>query len=55
MCVSCAHAWLGVVGLQGLVLIGDELLSGMVEDCNGRFLCRELHALGWRTSRVGLP
>ena len=51
-----AHPRLGRwCGMQALVVIGDELLSGAVEDCNGRFLCRELHALGWRTSRVGCP
>ena len=59
-CCSLREWWLtsgwgNGVGVQGLVVIGDELLSGMVEDVNGRFLCRELHALGWRTSRVGGP
>ena len=37
-----------------IVVVGDEILSGKVEDCNSRLLCRELHALGWRVLRVGL-
>ena len=32
--------------------MGDEILSGKVEDVNSGLLCRELHALGWRVLRV---
>ncbi|KXZ50142.1 hypothetical protein GPECTOR_17g778 [Gonium pectorale] len=35
-----------------IVIIGDELLSGKVEDVNARFLCRELRSLGWQVLRV---
>ncbi|GIL79130.1 hypothetical protein Vretifemale_8518 [Volvox reticuliferus] len=35
-----------------IVIIGDELLSGKVEDVNARFLCRELRSLGWQVTRV---
>lgn len=35
-----------------IVVIGDELLSGKVEDVNARFLCRELRSLGWQVVRV---
>lgn len=44
----------GMTPTAALVMVGDELLSGRVEDANARFLCRELHALGWHTSRVCL-
>lgn len=36
----------------GLLIIGDEILSGKVEDVNARFLSAELRALGWRVDRV---
>ncbi|KAG2443340.1 hypothetical protein HYH02_009404 [Chlamydomonas schloesseri] len=35
-----------------IVVVGDELLSGKVDDVNARFLCRELRALGWQVLRV---
>ena len=35
-----------------LLIIGDEILSGKVEDINSRFLCRELFLLGWRVCKV---
>ncbi|GIL61337.1 hypothetical protein Vafri_15809 [Volvox africanus] len=35
-----------------IVIIGDELLSGKVEDVNARFLCREIRSLGWQVTRV---
>lgn len=35
-----------------LVIIGDELLSGKVDDVNTHFICRELHALGWQVSKA---
>lgn len=38
----------------GIIAIGDELLSGKVEDTNtnASFLCRELKAIGWRVQKV---
>eukprot|EP00210_Caulerpa_lentillifera_P001702 g1636.t1 len=37
---------------SALIIIGDELVSGKVEDVNVAFLCRELRTLGWRVNRV---
>src|SRR5262245_63348568 len=36
----------------GIVLIGNELLSGKVADVNAVYLCRELRALGVDVRRV---
>lgn len=35
-----------------IITIGDELLSGKVEEQNARFLARELFALGWRLAKA---
>ena len=35
-----------------LLIVGDELLSGKVEDVNVVFLCRELRSLGWRVNKI---
>ncbi|EFJ40692.1 hypothetical protein VOLCADRAFT_99481 [Volvox carteri f. nagariensis] len=42
----------GLTHSAAIVIIGDELLSGKVEDVNARFLCRELRSLGWQVTRV---
>ena len=31
---------------------GDEILGAKVVDSNTYFLCKELHAIGWRVSKV---
>ncbi|KAG1663703.1 hypothetical protein FOA52_013271 [Chlamydomonas sp. UWO 241] len=36
----------------GIVVVGDELLSGKIEDTNTPFLCAELHSIGWAVKRV---
>lgn len=36
----------------GLLLIGNELLSGKVVDCHAHLICREAHAIGWRVAKV---
>lgn len=36
-----------------IIMVGDEILSGKVEDTSTRFLCTELHAIGWQVSKVG--
>ena len=36
----------------GIVLIGNELLSGKVVDANASYLCRELRALGVEVRRI---
>ena len=36
----------------GLLIIGDEILKGRVQDCNSVFLTRELWGLGVRTHRI---
>src|SRR6185503_9517286 len=38
----------------GIVLIGDELLSGKVDDENARFLIAELRALGVQLQRISV-
>ena len=42
----------GIALTAALVIIGDELLSGKVDDINTPFLCRELHAIGWQIAKV---
>lgn len=37
-----------------IVLIGDELLAGKITDANLQFLAVELHALGWKVSKVSI-
>jgi FAD synthetase len=32
--------------------VGDEILAAKVADSNTGFLCKELHAIGWRVSKV---
>lgn len=39
--------------VAGIVVIGDEMLSGKVEDTNTPFLCKELHRIGWTVRKVG--
>ena len=36
----------------GIVLIGNEILSGKIADANAAHLCRELRALGVDVRRV---
>jgi molybdopterin-biosynthesis enzyme MoeA-like protein len=36
----------------GIILIGNELLSGKVVDANAAYLCRELRALGVDVRRI---
>jgi molybdenum cofactor synthesis domain-containing protein len=38
----------------GIVLIGNELLSGKVVDANAAYLCRELRALGVAVRRIAV-
>nr|XP_043634192.1 FAD synthase-like [Erigeron canadensis] len=35
-----------------IVAVGDEILSGIVEDKLGPLLCKKLHSLGWVVSQV---
>ncbi len=37
-----------------LAIIGNEILSGKVEESNGRFLAQELFALGWHLREVAV-
>jgi FAD synthetase len=37
-----------------IVLVGDELLSGRVQDANGLWLCRRLRAVGWLPRRLSV-
>lgn len=36
-----------------LLIIGDEILAAKVQDKNTSFLCAQLHAVGWKVSKVG--
>src|SRR6266536_1652156 len=36
----------------GIVLVGNEILSGKIEDANAAYLCRELRALGVDVRRI---
>jgi molybdenum cofactor synthesis domain-containing protein len=38
----------------GIILIGNEILSGKVADANAAYLCRELRALGVETRRISV-
>lgn len=40
--------------VAGLVVVGDEILSGKVEDSNIRFLCTKLYEIGWTVRKVGV-
>jgi molybdenum cofactor synthesis domain-containing protein len=36
----------------GIVLVGNEILSGKIQDANAAYLCRELRALGVEVRRI---
>jgi molybdenum cofactor synthesis domain-containing protein len=36
----------------GIILVGNEILSGKIEDANATYLCRELRALGVDVRRI---
>jgi FAD synthetase len=36
----------------GIILVGNEILSGKIEDANAAYLCRELRALGVDVARI---
>jgi FAD synthetase len=38
--------------IAGIVLIGNEILSGKIEDANAAYLCRELRGLGVDVRRI---
>src|SRR4029453_8236763 len=38
----------------GIVLIGNELLSGKITDANATYLCKELRALGVEVRRISV-
>ncbi|MFZ1058709.1 MAG: molybdopterin-binding protein [Candidatus Rokuibacteriota bacterium] len=38
----------------GIVLIGNEILSGKIHDANAAFLCRELRALGVEVRKISV-
>ena len=39
--------------MAGLVVVGDEILSGKVEDSNISFLCTKMYEIGWTVRKVG--
>jgi molybdenum cofactor synthesis domain-containing protein len=38
----------------GIILVGNEILSGKIADANASYLCRELRALGVETRRISV-
>jgi len=48
---SCYHDP-AMARTAGIILIGNELLSGKVADANAVYLCRELRALGVDVRRI---
>src|SRR5438093_2595219 len=36
----------------GIILVGNEILSGKIEDANAAYLCRELRRLGVEVRRI---
>jgi len=38
----------------GILIIGNEILSGKVQDANSPYLCRELRTLGVEVKRIGV-
>jgi molybdenum cofactor synthesis domain-containing protein len=38
----------------GIILVGNEILSGKIEDANAAYLCRELRALGVDVRRIAV-
>src|SRR5438552_15083190 len=38
----------------GIILIGNEILSGKITDANAAYLCRELRALGVHVRRISV-
>src|SRR5437899_12933845 len=38
----------------GIILIGNEILSGKITDANAAYLCRELRALGVDVRRIAV-
>jgi molybdenum cofactor synthesis domain-containing protein len=38
----------------GIILVGNEILSGKIEDANAAFLCRELRGLGVDVRRISV-
>lgn len=42
----------GLSWVAGLVVVGDEILSGKVEDSNISFLCTKLYEIGWTVRKV---
>ena len=38
----------------GIILVGNEILSGKIEDANAAYLCRELRGLGVEVRRIAV-
>jgi molybdenum cofactor synthesis domain-containing protein len=38
----------------GIILVGNEILSGKIQDANAAYLCRELRALGVEVRRIAV-
>lgn len=49
-----ASGTLGPVATAGIIVIGNEILSGKVADTNSSYLCKELRALGVDVERISV-
>ncbi|CAL5230010.1 g13451 [Coccomyxa viridis] len=52
ICEDVRSAPTGIALTVALLIIGDEILAGKIEETNSSFLCRELYAIGWRVVKV---
>jgi FAD synthetase len=50
--LDAQHLEPGMTLSAGIVVVGDEILSGKVQDSNSAYLARKLHAIGWQVKRV---
>ncbi|KAL8193054.1 hypothetical protein R6Q57_026951 [Mikania cordata] len=50
--LKCMEPNQGSIHTASIVAVGDEILSGIIEDQLGPSLCRKLHSIGWLVSQM---
>ncbi|KAK9061406.1 hypothetical protein SSX86_018587 [Deinandra increscens subsp. villosa] len=50
--LKCVEPDRGSIHTASIVAVGDEILSGTIEDQLGPSLCRKLHSIGWLVSQI---